>query len=94
MSRRGPSSISTTVGLSGFFLLGIVTATISSDMRPSSIAFSASSWERSAQRSRSARVISSSSPTSVASTNICLPENGLVRPSWTIASRILASPMR
>ena len=35
------------------------------------------SCERSAQRSRSARVISSSSPTSVASSNICLPLNGL-----------------
>ena len=39
-------------------------------------------------------MISSSSPTSVASTNICLPENGFVNPSWTIASSIFASPMR
>ncbi len=42
----------------------------------------------------SARVISSSSPTSVASTNICLPENGFVSPSWTIASSAFMSPMR
>ena len=52
------------------------------------------SCERSAQRSMSARVISSSSPTSVASTNICLPENGLVSPSWIIASSAFMSPMR
>ena len=30
----------------------------------------------------------------VASTNICLPVNGLVRPSWTIASSARASPIR
>ena len=42
----------------------------------------------------SARVISSSSPTSVASTYICLPENGLVSPSLIIESSALASPMR
>ena len=50
--------------------------------------------ERSAQRSMSARVISSSSPTSVASTNICLPVNGFVSPSLTIASSAFMSPMR
>ena len=54
----------------------------------------ARSCERSAHLSRSARVISSSSPTSVASSNICLPLNGLRRPSWTIASSALTSPMR
>ena len=37
----------------------------------------------------SARVISSWSPTSVASSNICLPVKGLVSPSWTIASSAL-----
>ncbi len=42
----------------------------------------------------SARVISSSSPTSVASWNICLPVKALVSPSWTIASSALTSPMR
>ena len=52
------------------------------------------SWERSAQRSMSARVISSSSPTSVASSNICLPVNGLVSPSWTITSSACMSPIR
>ena len=52
------------------------------------------SWERSAQLSRSARVISNSSATSVASWDMCLPLKGLVRPSWTIASSALASPMR
>src|SRR3712207_5506781 len=89
--RRGPSSTSTTVSA---FLDFTVTGMISSDMRPSSIAASARSWLRSAQRSRSGRVSSSSSPTSVASWNICLPLNGLVSPSWTIASSALASPMR
>ena len=39
-------------------------------------------------------MISSSSPTSVASSNIWRPLNGLVRPSWTIASSALTSPMR
>src|SRR3954451_6128850 len=91
LSRRGASSISTTV--SPFFDL-IVTGTISSGRRPLSVASTASSWLRSAHLSRSARVISSSSPTSVASTNICLPVNGFVRPSCTIASSIFASPMR
>ena len=70
VSRRGPSSTSTTV--SPFRPL-TVTGTISSGRRPSSVAAIARSCERSAQRSMSARVISSSSPTSVASSNICLP---------------------
>ena len=39
-------------------------------------------------------MISSSSPISVASSNIWRPENGFVSPSWTIASSALASPMR
>src|SRR5215218_9089995 len=90
-SRRGDSSTSTTV--SPFRPL-IVTETISSGIRPSSVAAIVRSCERSAQRSMSARVISSSSPTSVASWNICLPVKALVRPSWTIASSALASPMR
>ena len=50
--------------------------------------------ERSAQRSMSGRVSSSSAATSEASSNICLPVNGLRRPSWIIASIALASPMR
>ena len=54
----------------------------------------ARSWLRSAHLSRSARVISSSSPISVASSNICLPVNGLRRPSSIIASSALTSPMR
>ena len=91
MSARGASSTSTVV--SPFFEL-IVTGTISSGRRPSSVALTASSCERSANLSMSARVISSSSPTSVASTNICLPEKGLVSPSCTIASSALASPIR
>ena len=90
-SRRGASSTSTTVSPLRPLT---VTETISSARRPSSVAAIARSCERSAQRSRSGRVISSSSPTSVASTNICLPLNGLVRPSWTIASSAFASPMR
>ena len=39
-------------------------------------------------------MISSSSPTSVASSNIWRPLKGLVRPSCTIASSALTSPMR
>ena len=89
--RRGASSISTVVSP---FLDEMVTGTISSGRRPSSVALTASSCERSAQRSRSGRVSSSSSPTSVASSNIWRPENGFVRPSWTIASSAFASPMR
>ena len=58
-----------------------VTPTISSARRPSSVAAAASWWERTAKRSRSGRVISSSLPTSLASLIICLPVNGLVRPS-------------
>ena len=42
----------------------------------------------------SGRVSSSSSATSVASSIMCLPENGLVSPSWVIASIAFASPMR
>ena len=64
VSRRGASSTSTVV--SPFFDL-IVTGTISSGRRPSSVAWIASSCERSANLSMSARVISSSSPTSSAS---------------------------
>ena len=55
----------------------------------------AASWcERAAKRSISARVISSSLPTSEASLIICLPVKGLVRPSWVIASTALTSPIR
>jgi len=91
LSRLGASSISTVV--SPFFEL-IVTGTISSGRRPSSVAWTASSCERSANLSMSARVISSSSPTSSASSPMCLPVNGLVSPSRTIASSALASPIR
>ena len=91
VSARGASSISTVV--SPFFEL-IVTGTISSGSLPSSVALIASSCERSANLSMSARVISSSSPTSVASSYICLPENGFVSPSCTIASSAFASPIR
>ena len=42
----------------------------------------------------SGRVSSSSAATSEASSNICLPVNGLRRPSLIIASIALASPMR
>src|SRR3954449_9285663 len=90
-SRRGPSSTSTTVSP---FLPLTVTGTISSGRRPSSVALIASSWLGSAQRSMSGRVSSSSSATSPASSNICLPLNGLRRPSLIIASIALASPMR
>src|SRR3954454_16065402 len=90
-SRRGASSVSTTV--SPFRPL-IVTGTISSGRRPSSVAAIARSWLRSAQRSMSARGSSSSSATSPASSNICLPVNGLRRPSLIIASIAFASPMR
>ncbi len=54
----------------------------------------ASSWERSAQRSMSGRVSSSSAATSLASAAMCLPLNGLVSPSLIIASIALPSPMR
>ena len=76
------------------FFVEIVTGTISSGRRPSSVAWIASSCERSANLSMSARVISSSSPTSSASAPIFLPENGLVRPSFIMLSIICASPMR
>ena len=78
---------------SSFFTL-TVTGTISSAMVPSSVAFAASWCERAAQRSMSGRVISSSFETSEASLIICLPVNGLVRPSWVIASIAVTSPMR
>ena len=71
-----------------------VTGTISSASMPSSVALAASWWERAAQRSMSARVISSSLETSLASLIICLPVKGLVRPSWVIASIAVASPIR
>ncbi len=71
-----------------------MTDTISSGSLPSSVALTASSCERSAQRSMSGRVISSSEATSLASWAMCLPENGLVRPSLIIASIALPSPMR
>ena len=90
-SERGPSSTSTVVSP---FLEDTVTGAISSASRPSSMAWTASWWLRSANLSRSARVISSSSATSEASGAIILPVNGLVSPSWVIASSVLASPMR
>ena len=90
-SRRGASSSSTVVSP---FFEEIVTGTISSGRRPESNASAQRSWLRSAHLSRSARVISSSSPTSVASSYICLPVNGLRRASWIIASSALTSPMR
>jgi hypothetical protein len=91
VSRRGDSSASTTVSPLRPLM---VTGTISSAMRPSSVAAIARSCERSAQRSMSARVISSWSPTSVASSNICFFVNGLRSPSWIIASSACTSPMR
>ena len=91
LSRRGASSTSTVVSP---FLELMVTGVISSGRRPSSVAWIASSCERSANLSMSARVISSSSPTSSASSPMCLPVNGFVSPSWTMPSSALASPMR
>ncbi len=91
VSRRGASSTSTTVSPLRPLT---VTGTISSGRRPSSVAFSASSCERTDQRSMSARVSSSSAATSLASCAMCLPLNGFVRPSWIIASIALPSPMR
>ena len=91
VSRRGASSISTTVSP---FLPLIVTGTISSASRPSSVALIASWCERSDHLSMSARVSSSSSATSLASCIMCLPLKGLVRPSLIIASIALASPIR
>src|ERR671915_1548770 len=90
-SRRGASSTSTVVSP---FRDDTVTGTISSGSRPSSVAWTASSCERRANLSMSARVISSSSPTSSASAPMCLPVKGLVRPSCTIASSAFASPKR
>ncbi len=91
VSRRGASSISTTVSP---FLPLTVTGTISSGSRPASVASIASWCERTAQRSRSGRVSSSSAATSLASWAMCLPENGFVRPSLIIESIALPSPMR
>jgi hypothetical protein len=90
-SRRGASSISTVVSP---FLDEIVTDTISSGRRPSSVAWIASSCERRANLSMSARVISSSAPTSSASSPMCLPLNGLRNPSLIIASSATPSPIR
>ena len=90
-SGRIASSASTTFSALRLFT---VTETISSASRPSSVAFAASWCERAAQRSMSGRVISSSLPTSLASLIICLFVNGLVSPSWVIASIALTSPMR
>ncbi len=71
-----------------------VTPTISSARRPASVASAASRCERSAKRSMSARVISSSLETSLASLIICFSVKGLVRPSWTIASIVSTWPIR
>src|SRR5439155_1179699 len=89
-SRRGPSSISTVVSP---FLPLTVTSTISSGNRPASVASTASWWLRSAKRSMSARVISSSSATWPASGAICLPVNGFVSPSCVMTSTTVASPI-
>ncbi len=70
-----------------------VTVTISSARRPSSVARPASWCDRAAKRSMSGRVISSSFETSLASAIICLPVNGLVSPSWVIASTAWTSPI-
>jgi hypothetical protein len=91
VSLRGPSSTSTVVSP---FLPLTVTGTISSGRRPSSVASIARWCDRSAQRSMSGRLSSSSAATSEASSYICLPVNGLRKPSWIIASIALASPMR
>ena len=72
----------------------IVTGTISSGSRPSSVALIASSCERSDHLSMSARVSSSSVATSLASCIMCLPLNGFVSPSLIIASIALPSPIR
>ena len=90
-SARIASSASTVV--SALRLL-TVTETISSARRPSSVARAASWCERAAQRSMSGRLISSSFETSLASLIICLSVNGLVSPSWVIASTAGLSPMR
>ena len=79
--------------MSPFFEL-IVTGTISSGMRPSSVAAMASSWLRSANLSMSGRVISSSAATSVASSAMCLPLQALTSPSLSMQSSALPSPMR
>ena len=71
-----------------------MTVTISSASLPSSVALWASSCERTANLSMSARVISSSLETSLASLIICFSVKGLVRPSWVIESIALTSPIR
>ncbi len=71
-----------------------MTETISSAILPSSVALLASWCERSAHLSMSARLISSSFETSLASLIICFSVNGLVSPSWVIASIALTSPIR
>ena len=91
VSGRIASSASTTLSDLRLFT---VTEVISSARRPSSVAFAASWCERAAQRSMSARVISSSFETSLASLIICLSVKGLVSPSWVIASIAFTSPIR
>ena len=92
VSRRGASSTSTVV--SPFFDL-IVTGTISSGRRPSSVAWIASSWL--AQRELvhvGARHLELLADLVGLGAHAACRVNGLVRPSWIIASSALASPMR
>ena len=89
----GRIASSTATSFSPFLDL-TVTVTISSASLPSSVALWASWWERSAKRSMSARVISSSFETSLASLIICFSVKGLVRPSWVIESTAFTSPIR
>ena len=91
MSGRIASSASTTFSP---LLLLTVTETISSASLPSSVALWASWCERTANLSMSARVISSSFETSLASLIICFSVKGLVSPSWVMASIACTSPMR
>ena len=89
VSRRGPSSVSTTVSPRR---PGIVTGTISSANRPASIASMARWWLRSAHASCCSRVM----PTSAATREFCSamisPSKVQVSPSDVIESTSVPSP--
>ena len=83
VSRRGPSSTAKSP-----------TGTISDSKRPSSIAFTARSCERSAQASWSSREMPSSRETNDACSTMCFESKLEVSPSWVIRSISVPSPSR
>ena len=91
VSRRGPSSVSTTVSP---LRPGMVTGTISSASRPASMAATARSWLRSAQASCCSRVMPISADTCEFCSAMIRPSNVQVRPSEVIESTSAPSPKR